>query len=76
VSEVQDLDGVRLLNDPVIDEKWTVDQFAHAATLRDWHAHARESDKQIDVIEKRTAKAERGLCVVVGDAADDFVKIV
>jgi hypothetical protein len=76
MTKVKNLDRALLVIYPVENQKRAVEQFPNLRPLADDAAHARKTDQQINVVQQGTAEAGSCIRVILGDVADDFVKIV
>lgn len=76
MADMEDLDFAIGFADPVINEKWTVQELADKGPFANQASHSREPSEQFDVCGQGTAKARSSLCVTFGNMADDFGEVV
>ena len=76
MPQVKYLDKVLRFVDYVINQDWTMDQFANLGAPTNGANHARKARKQIQVVKQSATETRCCLSIILGDMADDFSEIV
>ena len=75
MTDVKHLHEALIFADPVVNQNWTVLQFAYAGPFSNAAAHSWKTGEQIHVVEQSVAKTRSGLAVIFGNVTDDLGEI-